>query len=305
MRGLAKQTIELVRFARKLLAELHPMTLRQLHYAIFSAAKIAYDNTQADYKRLSRVTSRVRRAYRTLELAGRTDLLGSSNLIPPDWIVDELRDGEQVSMWDDINGYLEAVKRSYRRNYWQDQPHHVEVWCEKATVLSSLRPVTEEYGIRLRPCRGFGSCGMEMKIGGLFEGIAKPITVYFLGDHDPSGDWIDPDMHHRVQAASGREFDMIRLAVHPADIKTFKLPPQKIKDSDKRAARFRRKYGKNAATVEVDALPVEVLRERVRNAVTAKIDWNLWNRQVSVERVELESIARFADTVRNLPQAER
>jgi hypothetical protein len=30
-----------------------------LHYAIFSAAKIDYDNTQADYKRLSRATTQV------------------------------------------------------------------------------------------------------------------------------------------------------------------------------------------------------------------------------------------------------
>jgi hypothetical protein len=56
MRGLSAKTLELIAFARRLLAELHPMTLRQLHYAIFSAAKIAYDNTPADYKRLSRAT---------------------------------------------------------------------------------------------------------------------------------------------------------------------------------------------------------------------------------------------------------
>ena len=54
MRGLAKRTEELIHFAYTQLAESHPMTLRQLHYAIFSAAKIDYENTQADYKRLSR-----------------------------------------------------------------------------------------------------------------------------------------------------------------------------------------------------------------------------------------------------------
>jgi hypothetical protein len=64
MRGLAKKTEELIAFAHTLLAEQHPMTLRQLHYAIFSAAKIAYDNTQADYKRLSRATTLSRRTHR-------------------------------------------------------------------------------------------------------------------------------------------------------------------------------------------------------------------------------------------------
>jgi hypothetical protein len=102
-----------------------------------------------------------------------TDLLDSGFLIPPDWMVDELREAEIVSMWDDVHGYLETVKRAYRRNNWQAQPRHVEVWCEKATVLGSMRPITREFGVRLRPCRGFGSTGMETEIGGLYEGIDK------------------------------------------------------------------------------------------------------------------------------------
>jgi hypothetical protein len=48
MRGLSARTLELIAFAHQLLADLHPMTLRQLHYTIFSAAKIVYDNTMAD-----------------------------------------------------------------------------------------------------------------------------------------------------------------------------------------------------------------------------------------------------------------
>jgi hypothetical protein len=35
VRGLAKNTIELIRFARQLLEQSHPMNLRQLFYAIF------------------------------------------------------------------------------------------------------------------------------------------------------------------------------------------------------------------------------------------------------------------------------
>src|SRR5215469_13438415 len=117
MRGLAPKSLELIRFARTLLAELHPMTLRQLHYAIFSAAKIEYDNTPADYKRLGRATTKARRNYRAYELAGydRSVLIGS-DIIPPDWIVDETREADVVTMWADVYGYLETVKRSYRRD---------------------------------------------------------------------------------------------------------------------------------------------------------------------------------------------
>jgi hypothetical protein len=304
MRGLAQRTIELVMFARELLAENHPMTLRQLHYAIFSAARIPYNNAQNDYKRLSHHTSRARRRYRALELAGEVDQLDSGLLIPPGWIVDEQRQAESVNVFKDLNEYVDAVKSSYRRDYWGSQPVHCEVWCEKATVLGSLRPVKNEWGVTLRPCKGFGSCGQEHEIGDIFEGVTKPILVYYVGDFDPSGAWIDPDIHRRVEVASGRKFRMVRLAIFEADIRRYNLPPQKIKDTDSRAKAFKKKYGANAGTVEVDALPVDVLRGRVEEAVKNQIDWELWNRQVMVEKVELESIVRFADTVRNLPQAE-
>jgi hypothetical protein len=294
---LAKKTEELISFARSLLAKSHPMTLRQLHYAIFSAAKIDYENTQADYKRLSRATTLARRTHRWAELQG-YEIVG----IPHDWIIDELREAEMVNVWDDAAGYIEAVKRSYRRDNWQDQSSYCELWSEKATVLGSMRPITQELGVMLRACRGFGSTGMEGQIGNLFEDIRKPITVYYIGDHDPSGHDIERDIHQRTQEASGKEFKMVRLAIHAADIKAFKLPPQQIKITDSRASSFQVRFGTTAPTVELDALPVDELRRRVRRAIEGLIDFDAWNRQVRVQEVELKCIAEFAERVKTLPQ---
>jgi hypothetical protein len=98
---------------------------------------------------------------------------------------------------------------------------------------------------------------------------------------------------------------MIRLAIHPSDIKAFKLPPQKIKATDSRAAGFKQKFGNKAPTVELDALPVDELRHRVRNAIEGLIDFESWNRQVAVQKLELKCIAEFADRVKNLPQLQK
>jgi hypothetical protein len=305
MRGLSKATVQLIWFAKRLRAESHPMTLRQLHYAIFSAAKIDYDNTPEDYKRLGRATTKARRAYRAYELAGysRTDLIGS-DILPPDWIVDETRETRIVNSWLDLSGYMEAVKRSYRRDNWQTQPCYCEVWSEKATVLGSLRPLADEWGITLRNCKGYGSTGTESRIGEDFAAIAKPITVFFLGDHDPSGRDIERDIYGRAQTASGKNFILRRLAIHPEDIRLFHLPPQRIKEKDSRADGFKRRFGAEAHTVELDALPVDELRRRVREAIEALIHWDLWKRQVEAQEVELNSIAEFADRMKNLPQAQ-
>jgi hypothetical protein len=302
MRGLSTATIVLILYANRLLRELNPMTLRQLHYAIFSRKEIPYDNTQADYKRLSRVTSMARRAYREWELYDGDESNLPKCWINPDWMIDETRDPEIVSVWKNASAYVDTVKRSYRRDNWQDQPRYCEVWSEKATIFGSIRPVAEELGITLRVLHGFGSTGMESQIGKHFENMKQDITVFYLGDHDPSGRVIPKDLHQRAQKAAGREFRMERLAIHPEDIRRFNPPPQIIKDRDANAAQFREVYGHNAPTVELDALPADELRRRVQRAVRGLIDWETWNRQVAVQAVELNCIADFADRIKNLPQ---
>jgi hypothetical protein len=45
----------------------------------------------------------------------------------------------------------------------------IDQWSEKATVLGSMLPITQELGVMLRECRGFGSTGMESQADDLFE----------------------------------------------------------------------------------------------------------------------------------------
>lgn len=306
MRGLSNDTKELIQYARGLLAADHPQTLRQLHYAIFSRKEIEYDNCQADYKRLSRATSFARRAYRQWELADCPINRSINPLpacsIPPEWMVDETRQPEMVNVWTDATEYIDTVKRAYRRDNWQDQPQYCEIWSEKATILGAIRPVTDKWGVTLRVCHGFSSTGMENQTGQLFEELGKSITVFFLGDHDPSGHVIERDIHERVETASGVKFRMQRLAIHPTDIASFNLPPQNIKVTDSRAASFQKRFGADAPTVELDALPASELRQRVDSAVKRLVDHALWERQLMVQQVELNCIAEFAERMKSLPQ---
>ncbi len=303
MRGIAGTSKALIAAVNAILEKDHPQTLRQIHYGVFSAGHVDYKNDLASYRRLSRTLTNARRAYRQWELVyGSEDPPEDS--VPANWIVDELRQPEMVNVWTDAAEYIDTVRRSYRRDNWQDQPYHCELWGEKATVLGSMRPIIREYGITLRVCRGFGSAGMEDQVGRLFENIDKPIVVFYIGDHDASGDLIGEDMHRRVEIASGVSFDMKRLAIHPEDIMSFGLPPQKVKEKDVRAASFREKFGANAETVELEALPVAELKRRVEEAIEGLIDRDRWDRQVMVQEVELASIREIAGLIKNLPQTE-
>jgi hypothetical protein len=194
------------------------------------------------------------------------------------------------------------VRESYRRDNWQDQPGYCELWGEKATVLGALRPIAEEWGVMLRVCRGFGSAGMEDQVGRLFEGIDKPITVFYVGDHDASGVLIEKDMHRRVQTASGVEFEMIRLAIHVEDIAKFNLPPRQIKENDVPRAGVAAGVWPGRCHGGAGSITCGRVKARIVEAVEGLIDFEKWNRATKVQEVELNCIAEFANRMKNLPQ---
>ena len=118
------------------------------------------------------------------------------------------------------------------------------------------------------------------------------MTVFYLGDHDPSGRQIETDLGERIRGYGAR-FTITRLAIHAADIAKFKLPPLRVKQSDPRSAGFLRRYSNKC--VELDALPPTELRRRIEEAVMAMLDSELWDRAVKVEKAELASIQEIVE----------
>jgi hypothetical protein len=63
-------------------------------------------------------------------------------------IVDETRELERVATWDVPEEYAaDATARDYRRDFWNQQPHRVQVWSEKGTVRGVLKPVLDHYAV--------------------------------------------------------------------------------------------------------------------------------------------------------------
>src|SRR5262249_47617099 len=89
----------------------------------------------------SMARSEMQRVYRLLRLARE----GCD--IPWEWIVDETRDLERTATWDDPAAYARCVARSYRRDFWNQQPVRCEVWSEKGTVRGVLAPVLDQYAV--------------------------------------------------------------------------------------------------------------------------------------------------------------
>jgi hypothetical protein len=272
-KGEWQKTTLLVESAVGILEIENPMTIRQLFYRLVSVGALA--NSRADYQRLSVVMSKARND-------GRCDF---------DWIVDRSRPEYSPNVWKDAAGYGADIQRRYPKDYWETQPHHVELWSEKDSVIGSIEGQTDKLGITVRVGRGFMSTTRIHEIAQQFRMLKKPISVFYIGDHDPSGREIEDNAKWRV-GEYGVDFALVRLAIDSSDIQKWSLPPLRIKDSDTRAQQFRKRHGEDC--VELDALPVRELRRRIRDAVEGMLDHTAWDRAVAVEEIEL---ANIRDTV--------
>lgn len=264
------KTTALVEAAKSALEAERPMTIRQLFYRLVSIHAI--ENTLADYKRVSRVLTDAR----------------ERSEIPFAWIVDRTRPTYAANVFENPEEFMEAASNTYRRDYWTSQPVYVELWSEKDSVIGSIQEVTDSLGVMVRVGRGFNSASVADEIAQLFSRIEKLKQVFYLGDHDPSGRCIEIEIRSRLQRYGSGKFKMKRLAIHAGDIRRYNLPPLRIKETDTRKHSFRERYGENC--VELDALPVEVLRRRVRKAIESLMDKEAWDRAVEVEKVEQDSI---------------
>jgi hypothetical protein len=95
------------------------------------------------------------------------------------------------------------------------------------------------------------------------------VTVLYFGDFDPSGEDMVRSLRERL-GFFGCHPELIKCALTGEDVLRYELPPDFAKATDTRRAAFVARYGDVA--VELDALPAEVLTERLHSEVAARID---------------------------------
>ena len=99
-RGRSQRTLDLIAAAYEILSDIKPATVRAVCYKLFTAGLIG-----------SMAKTETNKFSRLLTLAREADV------IPWEWVVDETREAERISAWDDPQDFASAVIRSYRRDY--------------------------------------------------------------------------------------------------------------------------------------------------------------------------------------------
>ena len=248
--GLHAKTVELIEAAQAVLAEYNPQTVRQVFYALVSSQ--ALKNTKAEYNRTINALVKARK----------------DGTIPWEWIEDRLRIPRRVAMWDDLGTFIDVVKQSYKRDVWAEQFCYVEAWVEKDALSGIFERVLKPYGVTLNVGRGYDGWTSIYNAAERYD-VHDEVTVLYFGDFDPSGVNIFDSLGERL-AYFGCGAEVIRCALLKDDIERYDLPPDFTKASDTRSAAFIEKYGDLA--VELDALPITVLRERIKAEVESRLD---------------------------------
>lgn len=276
-RGKSRASLDLIEASHKILAEIQPATVRAVCYRLFTMGLIQ-DMSKVSTNKVSRHLVYAR----------------EQGIVPWEWVVDETREAERVSTWNNPNEIINAAVRGYRRDYWQDQPVRVEVWSEKGTVRGTVAPVLNEYGVTFRVMHGFASATALNAIAEASNDSDKPLFALYVGDYDPSGLYMSEiDLPERLNRYGGK-VNLSRIALLRMD--TVSLPSFDVetKTKDGRYDWYRTRYGRQCW--ELDAMPPPTLRERVEAKIRAHILMDRWKHAVAVEKAETESMATFLAT---------
>src|SRR5205823_11203781 len=183
------------------------------------------------------------------------------------WIVDSTRRRLKQSSWSGLKDFTEDAANAYRLNLWSRQAHYIEFFVEKDAMAGILQPVTYEYDVHLNVIRGQVSETFVWNIAEEWKEIEKPILAYYLGDHDPSGLKIEVSLKSKLHHFTGKDFSWQRLAITEDDFKDKGLLGFPVK----RSGSWREYLARHDdRCVEVDALPPDEIRERVKNPTKRK-----------------------------------
>jgi hypothetical protein len=270
------------------LAAEHPMTVRQVFYALTTKGVIA--KTEAEYKStVCRLLAEMRR----------------SGEIPYEWLADATRWMRKPTTYSSAEEALQRTAELYRRSLWDGNSERVEIWLEKEALAGVLVDVTHEWDVPLMVTRGYPSMSFLHSAAEAIAGRDQWTHIYYLGDRDPSGVDIDRAVvdgigesleaicePHSVSGAFGDHATFTRVAVTAVQIEMWDLPtrPTKRHKNDHRAKRF------EGDSVELDAIPSSALRDLVRDAIEKHVDQHQLNVLQTTEAEERRLLLEMAET---------
>ena len=275
-----------------------------MHYAVVSAGNIVkpngevYLNTTNDWLWLSETAGKAARWLGYVPLERIIDNRNSEPVIhrkaqvrPNLWLSIEL--DIEIPDVDDINP-MAGVS-----NFEGRQPYSLVIFGEKASLEDVLLPIARRYDADLYLPSGEISDTLLWRMAKDGAADGRPMVVFVVADCDPAGYQMAVSISRKLQAFRDLCFPELRFEVVPTaltvdQVRDLNLPSTPLKETEKRADRWREAFG--VEQTEIDALAT--LRPRdleriVRAAIDPYFDEGLINR-VADAKSEWEGAAQEA-----------
>jgi hypothetical protein len=264
-----------------------PLTVRAVFYLAVAAMLI--DKSEKEYKHtIVRLLSVMREEWLDWY---RDDAPATSAIVPfgDDYIIDASRWIRKPTSYRGPEAGLQRFAEAYRRDLWEYADAYVAFYCEKETIADLVYQQTAAWDVPLSVFHGFSSKGFLYENAEAIAAAGKPAYLYFLRDHDPSGDKIFKSAVNSLirYAPRDAEIHVEQLAVTPEQIRAFSLPtrPTKI-EGNSHATDWT-----GGESVEVDAIPPAELRRIINSAIVRHVDQHALQVIRVAERSEREVMA--------------
>lgn len=265
-------------FAGQTYNDIGPISVRAAYYHVVTLGLV--DKTHAGYIKVQRLMTPMR----------------ENGELPWEWVHDPsrqingdiLRSGfiyEDTTQRDNILG---SIRSTVREGQWTGQKNHVQIWYEKegmtGIVSGAIKKLFPWGGVQYVACKGRPSISL---LDDLAPIIARhldthDVHIFYFGDHDPSGlesffGTNEPDCNsiskklprYVDRYLEGNETGQLHLdwsAISLTDIERYDLPKRELKENTQKE-----RYPYNWA-VEIDALPVNVLQEKIHTCIKSVVD---------------------------------
>lgn len=268
-----------------------PLSVRRVHYLLLNNPPLRHDkkpdstyqNDKANYKALTNLLIRAR-------LSGE---------VPMNAIEDETRPIRVVESYQDPALFVADSSKKFLKGYARDllrgQKNHIEILVEKNAIRRHIEVVADEYCIPCTTGRGYSSLTPRWEMVRRFRRSGKDhLILLVLADFDPDGEMISQSFPRSLRD----DFKLSnvtarKVALSGDDVHRYNLPSDlEAKTSSPNYKKFVARHGIHVA--ELDAAPVELLQTKLREAIEASLDMEIFNAELEAEKED----ARFIEAVK-------
>lgn len=170
------------------------------------------------------------------------------------------------------------------------QPYRIVMIGEKSSLEPVLGPLAQAYEADLYLPTGECTDAMLHRMAEAGHADGRPMRVLYFSDCDPAGWQMPISVSRKLQAFEtaffpGLDFEVHRIALTPDQVAEFGLPSTPLKETERRADRWRQAMG--VQQTEVDALASlrpDLLEQIARQALDGFYDRSLAARVAAYRR---------------------